>query len=78
MVGERQPDGSFNGTMARILKLGNFVAKDYLVEGDMTQADENLLNNKLFGYGYHESVADLQQKTRLGGANREVSGKLLA
>ena len=60
MVGKRQPDSSFDGTMAKILKLGNFVAKDYLVEGDMTQADENLLNNKLFGYGYDSKQGKLK------------------
>ena len=65
MVGEKQSDGSYNGTMARILKLGNFVAKEYLVEGDMSQADNNLLNNKLFGYGYDCKMGKLQLRISL-------------
>ena len=34
--------------------------KEFIIEGDMTQEDENLLNNKVFGYGYDSKEGHLK------------------
>ena len=65
MVGFKSSDGTYNGTMAKILKLGNFVAKEYLIEGDVSTEEINQLNNKLFGYGYDHENGLLKLKISL-------------
>ena len=50
MVGKKNDDGSFDGTIPQILAKGNFKAKEYVIEGDQDQADDNLLGNSVFGY----------------------------
>ena len=53
MVGTKDADGKYvDGTIARILARGNFKVKEFIVEGDMDQSDENLLGNKVFGYQF--------------------------
>ena len=53
MVGKKDEDGNYDGTLSKILAKGNFVAKEYVIGGDLTQADENLLGNKVFGYQWN-------------------------
>ena len=50
LVGTKDENGNFNGTISKILSLGGFVVKDFVVEGDQTLTDDNLLGNGLFGY----------------------------
>ena len=53
MVGKKQADGSRSlGTMSQILNIGGFVVKEFVVEGDLDQADSNLLSNSMFGYSW--------------------------
>ena len=53
MVGTKQEDGSYDGTISQILALGNFKVKEFVVEYDMDQPDENLLGNSVFGYHWN-------------------------
>ena len=53
MVGVVQEDGNYNGTISQILALGGFKVKAFAVEYDMSQPDENLLGNSVFGYGWN-------------------------
>ena len=53
MVGLRLPDGNYDGTVSKILEIGGFKVKEFVVEGDMSQPDENLLGNSVFGYGWN-------------------------
>ena len=53
MVGERLPNGDYSGTISRILALGGFKVKEFVIEGDENQPDENLLGNSVFGYGWN-------------------------
>lgn len=50
MVGNRDDEGNFDGTIPRILKRGSYSIKDISVGGEQDQADDNLLGNKVFGY----------------------------
>ena len=50
MIGSKDSDGNFDGSIPRILALGGFKVKEFVVEGDLEQPDENLLNNAVFGY----------------------------
>ena len=59
MVGRKDADGNYDGTMSQILAKGNFKVKEYVVEGDQEQADENLLGNTVFGYTYDPKKAKM-------------------
>ena len=50
MIGSKDSDGNFDGSIPQILALGGFKVKEFVVEGDLEQPDENLLNNAVFGY----------------------------
>ena len=53
MVGKKDEDGNYDGTLSKIFALGGFKVKQFVVEGDMEQDDDNLLRNKVFGYSYN-------------------------
>ena len=53
MIGSKDADGNYEGTIPRILSLGGFKVKEFVVEGDMNQSDDNLLNNSVFGYKWN-------------------------
>ena len=57
MVGRKDADGNYDGTMSQILAKGNFKVKEYVIEGDQDQPDENLLGNTVFGYTYDPKKA---------------------
>ena len=50
MVGKRDETGDYDGTISKIMARGGFKIKEFVVEGDLTQPDENLLGNGMFGY----------------------------
>ena len=50
MVGTKDSDGNYSGTLSQILALGGYKVKEFVIEGDMSQADKNLLSNTVFGY----------------------------
>ena len=51
-VGEKLPDGSFNGTLSKILALGNYKIKAMTVSGSKKSEDSDLMGNKVLGYTY--------------------------
>ena len=65
MVGKQQPDGSYDGTISKILALGGFKVKAFAVEHDMDQPDENLLGNSVFGYGWNPKTGLMKLKFRM-------------
>ena len=50
MVGCKNSQGDYDGTLSQILALGGYKVKEFTIEGDMSQPDENLLGNTVFGY----------------------------
>ena len=74
MVGKRDAAGKYDGTISQILGLGGFEVKEFIIEGDMTQDDDNLMNNKVFGYGYDSKKAQLKNifSINLGKKKRKV------
>ena len=50
MVGSVNEQGRYSGTIQKILSQGGFVVKEFVVLGDSTQSDDNLLGNTVFGY----------------------------
>ena len=65
MVGKKQPDGNYDGTISKILDIGGFKVKEIVVEGDMDQPDENLLGNAVFGYGWNAKTGVMRLKFKL-------------
>lgn len=62
MVGSRDADGNYTGTISQILAKGNFKVKEFVVLGDQDQADENLLGNTVFGYDLDPKKCTLSVK----------------
>ena len=62
LVGVRGDDGIYNGTISKVLSLGGFVIKEFVIEGDLSQSEDNLLGNSLFGYIWNAKDAVLQVK----------------
>ena len=65
MVGKEQPDGSYDGTISKILALGCLKVKAFAVEFDMDQPDENLLGNSVFGYGWNPKTGLMKLKLKV-------------
>ena len=65
MVGNKDESGSYNGTISKILSLGGYKVKEFVVEGDMSQADENLLSNSVFGYFWDPKSKFMKMKISL-------------
>ena len=53
MVGVKDKEGNYSGTMSKILSLRGYRVKEYVVEGDNNLSDENLLGNTVFGYNWN-------------------------
>ena len=53
MVGVKNEDGNYTGTISQIFRIGNFHIKEFVVGGDRSQSDENLLGSKVFGYEWN-------------------------
>ena len=77
MVGVRQADGSrATGTMSEKLKIDGFVVKEFVVEGDLAQADSNLLSNTMFGYSWDSRNGTLSLKFKVSLAKKTRSRKI--
>ena len=50
MVGVADENGNYSGTISSILALGGYKVKEFVIIGDQSQPDENLLGNTVFGY----------------------------
>ena len=77
MVGNRDEDGNFDGTLPTILRKGNYFVKDISVGGKQDQADENLLGNKVFGYiwNHKEDTMGIQFSINMSRKRRGVRVK---
>ena len=51
-VGKRLPDGQYDGTIPRILALGNFKVKAFSISGQEPTEESDLMGNKVLGYKY--------------------------
>ena len=74
MVGNRDDEGNFDGTIPRILKRGSYSIKDISVGGEQDQADDNLLGNKVFGYRWNhkEDIMGIQLSINMSREKRGV------
>ena len=52
-VGQKQEDGSYNGTFSEIFKLGNFKIKAFSISGQKKSEETELMGNKVLGYEYN-------------------------
>ena len=77
LVGSKLSDGSRGmGTMSEILSIGGFAVKEYVVEGDPDQKEENLLSNAVFGYTWDSRTGILSLKFKPSLAKKTRSRKL--
>ena len=52
MVGQKQQDGIYDGTLSKILALGNYKIKALTVSDSPNSEDSELMGNKVLGYNY--------------------------
>ena len=57
--------------MSQILNIGGFVVKEFVVEGDLDQADSNLLSNSMFGYSWDSKNGFLSLKFKVSLAKKK-------
>ena len=62
MVGKKLESGRYDGTLSKILAIGGWEVKEFVVEGDMEQSDDNLLNNSVFGYKWNPKTKYMSLK----------------
>ena len=77
MVGVRDKDGCYNGTISKILALGGYEVKEFVIEGDMEQADDNLLGNTVFGYSWNPKSNYLKMVISLNLSKKKRSVRTL-
>ena len=58
MKGNKLGDGSYSGTMTKILKRGNLKPKTFVSSGDTDEEAKELLGKKVLGYGW-EATSDV-------------------
>ena len=51
-VGQKLPDGRYDGTIPQILALGNFKVKAFSISGQEPTEESDLMGNKVLGYAY--------------------------
>ena len=51
-VGNKTPDGTYDGTFQKILGLGNFKIKAYGISGQRPNVESDLLGDNILGYNY--------------------------
>ena len=77
MVGEKLADGSrAPGTVSSILAVGGFRVKEFVVEGDSDQSENNLLSNSVFGYSWDSRNGLLSLKFNLSLVKKTRSRKI--
>ena len=57
MMGKRLDDGSYDGTICQILKLGNLKVKVMVPSGEVDISAKELLGSKVLGY-YWDATSD--------------------
>ena len=74
MVGIRGSDGKHHGgTISKILALGNFAVKEFVVGGDADQAEENPLGNSVFGYEWDSRKDQMAVKLKINTSEKKIS-----
>ena len=76
MVGEKV-NGDYTGTLSQILAIGGFKIKEFVIEGDMTQDDQNLLSNKVFGYSWDPKTKYMRLKMKFNLSRKKRSVRTL-
>ena len=77
MVGRRSDDGSrSDGSMGKILLLGGFKVKEFIVEGDPAKNGSNLLSNSMFGYSWNSELGLLSLQFKLSFMKKTRSRKI--
>ena len=77
MVGKIQDNGNYDGTLSQILALGNFAIKEFVLSGDQSQKDENLLGNKVFGYNWNAKTDQMFLKFKFNLSKKRRSVRTL-
>ena len=77
MVGTKDTEGNYNGTMSNILALGVYRVKEYVIEGDMDQADKNLLSNAVFGHSWDPKSKCMKMMISLNLSKKKRSVRVL-
>ena len=77
LVGERGPDGVFNGTIQKILNLGNFKIKDFVWSGRNDEELGALLGNKVLGYLWDakEDIMAVKLKINLSKRKNKIASQ---
>ena len=77
MVGSRNSDGSREeGTLSKILSLGGFSDKEFVVEKEINQKESNLLSNSVFGYSWDSKLGLLSLRFKLSLTKKTRSRKI--
>ena len=59
MKGERLPDGTYTGTMTKIVGLGKLKIKVIVSTGESDESVKHLINNKVLGYAWNATTDDM-------------------
>ena len=78
MVGKKDENGAYDGTMSQILALGGYQVKEIVKEGDMEQDDKNLLGNTVFGYYWDAKTAQMKMKICLNLSQKKRGKRVLS
>ena len=62
LVGKKDENGNYDGYISKIMAMGGFKIKEFIVAGDPCLTDEDLLGNGLFGYTWDAKSGLLQVK----------------
>ena len=76
MVGEKLPDGTFSGTLSRILSLGNYKIKALTVSGSKKSLDSDLMGDRVLGYSYNVETDMLGLKFDMNISKKKRSVRL--
>ena len=77
MVGSQDKLGNYNGTLSQILALGGYQVKEFVIEGDLQQSEENLLGNSVFGYSWNPKGENMKLVISLNLSKKKRSVRVL-
>ena len=79
MVGVKDSDGNYSGTISRILALGGYKVKEFVIEGDGEEGieEKNLLSNSVFGYYWDPASINMKLIISLNLSKKKRSVRIL-
>ena len=77
IVGTKDDQGKYSGTLAKILAIGGYEVKEIVIEGDMDQDDKNLLSNTVFGYYWDPKTKNMKMIISLNLSKKKRSVRIL-